>query len=364
MNCIKMELSEKANCKSPKAKAKAKVAFSNFLFMMTSKPARLQVDPDLINDNDKPQQTGNVFNIWFLKWSGGESSTRNYTKLKFRVDIASDSGYTKADKDISKKSSSILTVPICLFYARGCCYLGKKCSYLHRLPKENDYFPPTQDCFGRDKTADYQDDMNGVGALNKRNSTLYVSGLHMSKNIESIITNHFEEFGKIVKVRVLYNKGCAFVSYRLETEAQFAKEAMQCQSLDDNEVLIVRWASEDPDPKTQQENKRKLEEITINTIQGILDLSNDEDPIRNKKIKSSQSSVSKDPVVEEPEEVVAEESQQMALPVNENSGFFDKKTMDLLSKKKGTTPRTLVSGYSSSDDDDDDDSDDNNDNKK
>ena len=126
------------------------------------KPARLQVDPETIPDDDKPPQTGNVFNIWFLKWSGGDSSNKNFTKLKFRVNIKKDSGYTRAQSN----------APLCLFFARGCCYLGKKCSYYHRLPKDTDYFIPTQDCFGRDKTSDYKDDMNGVGSFNKVNRTV------------------------------------------------------------------------------------------------------------------------------------------------------------------------------------------------
>ena len=46
---------------------------------------------------------------------------------------------------------------------------------------------------------------------------------------------------------MLQGKGCAFVTMKTENQAQFAKEAMQSQSLveDSNEVLYVRWANED-----------------------------------------------------------------------------------------------------------------------
>ena len=72
-------------------------AFSHLTLQSTmlKRPARLQVDPETITDDDKPPQTGTVFNIWYLKWSGGDN-TRNLIKLKFRVNIKNDTGYTKA----------------------------------------------------------------------------------------------------------------------------------------------------------------------------------------------------------------------------------------------------------------------------
>ena len=52
----------------------------------------------------------------------------------------------------------------------------------------------------------------------------------------------------------------AFVTYESELSAQFAKEAMACQSLDNDEILNVRWATEDPNPTTKVIEKRRLEE--------------------------------------------------------------------------------------------------------
>lgn len=228
---------------------------------MSRKPARLQVDPDSIPDDDKPPQSGHTFNIWYLKWAGGDSTSKNYVKLKFRVNIKLDSGYTKGVEPTS---------PICLFFARGCCYRGKKCPYLHRLPSDRDQRIPTQDCFGRDKTADYRDDMGGVGLLARANRTLYVSGIHMNDHIAETLSSNFLEFGSIDKIKVLHGKGCAFVSYRLEAEAQFAKEAMDSQSLGGNDVLSVRWANDDPNPNAQEDAKRVLEEAAMETVKKLL----------------------------------------------------------------------------------------------
>lgn len=311
-----------------------------------SRPARLQVDPDTIGDDDKPPQSGTVFNIWFLKWSGGDSSRKNFTKLKFRVNIKKDVGYTKA----SGQS------PICLFFARGCCYLGKKCKYLHRLPTENDYFPPTQDCFGRDKTADYKDDMDGVGSFNRVNRTLYVGGLHSKDNMENVLTKHFQEFGSIEKIRVLYNKGCAFVTYRLEAEAQFAKEAMNAQLLDDDEVLNVKWASEDPNPEAQRQEQQRRENDAMKMVQNLLSDVPKEGSRKRKQVEGqAQEEAKKAKSQHVPKQITQSDSHH----TNENS-FFSKASLDALKAARMNPSKPSVAtkakklpivNYSSDDDD-------------
>ena len=43
-----------------------------------------------------------------------------------------------------------------------------------------------------------------------------------------------------------------------ESAAQFAKEAMACQSLDNDEILNVRWATEDPNPQQKTAERERL----------------------------------------------------------------------------------------------------------
>lgn len=244
--------------------------------MSTRKYARLQVDSDAIPDDDKPPQTGHTFNVWYLKWAGGDLTSRHTEQLKFRVNIKSDSGTTRG---VDGKS------PICIFFARGCCYRGRKCPYLHRLPNLSDMRIPTQDCFGRDKTAEYRDDMGGVGLLQKANRTLYVTGAHMNDLVQENLHKQFLEFGAIDKIRVLHAKNCAFISFRLESEAQFAKEAMDSQTLDGKDVLTVKWANDDPNPHAQQLAKRDLEQMAMETVRGLLagELDEKEGPVQKKR---------------------------------------------------------------------------------
>lgn len=61
------------------------------------------------------------------------------------------------------------------------------------------------------------------------------------------------------------------MTYINEYNAQFAKESMACQSLDNDEILNVRWATEDPNPTSKVAEKRRLEEIGREAIQARMD---------------------------------------------------------------------------------------------
>ena len=71
-------------------------------------------------------------------------------------------------------------------------------------------------------------------------------------------------------VRILNSRGVAFVTYTNEANAQFAKEAMAHQSLDHNEILNVRWATQDPNPVAQARDKRRVEEQAAAAIRAAL----------------------------------------------------------------------------------------------
>src|ERR1700722_8526207 len=46
---------------------------------------------------------------------------------------------------------------------------------------------------------------------------------------------------------------------------------MACQSLDNDEILNVRWATEDPNPETKVAEKRRLEEIGQEAVRARMD---------------------------------------------------------------------------------------------
>ncbi|EDR05800.1 uncharacterized protein LACBIDRAFT_251570 [Laccaria bicolor S238N-H82] len=232
------------------------------------KPARKQVKPGDVVKSETPQ-TGKEYNIWYNKWAGGdrEDSYSNKTKSQSRCNIKRDQGLTRANTTGMKY--------ICLFFSRGCCPYGWECEYRHTLPDPDDSMPDSsKDCFARDKFADYRDDMGGVGSFNRQNRTLYVGRIKETGNgqeTEEVVTRHFREWGKIERIRVLQYRSVAFVTYVSEFHAQFAKEAMACQSLDNDEILNVRWATEDPNPVQQVAEKRRLEDLGQEAIRARMD---------------------------------------------------------------------------------------------
>lgn len=72
-------------------------------------------------------------------------------------------------------------------------------------------------------------------------------------------------------MKVLQYRSVAFVTYKSELHAQFAKEAMSCQSLDNDEILNVRWATEDPNPVSKVNEKQRIEEMGQAAIREKMD---------------------------------------------------------------------------------------------
>lgn len=72
-------------------------------------------------------------------------------------------------------------------------------------------------------------------------------------------------------VRVLQYRSVAFVTYVSELNAQFAKEAMACQSLDNDEILNVRWATEDPNPTSKVQEQWRILDMGKKAIQERMD---------------------------------------------------------------------------------------------
>ncbi|KAK5631211.1 hypothetical protein RRF57_006925 [Xylaria bambusicola] len=112
--------------------------------------------------------------------------------------------------------------------------------------------------------------MGGVGSFMRTNRTIYVGRIHVTDDIEEIVSRHFAEWGQIERIRVLNTRGVAFITYTNEANAQFAKEAMAHQSLDHNEILNVRWATADPNPMAQAREARRIEEQAAEAIRRAL----------------------------------------------------------------------------------------------
>ena len=230
------------------------------------RPARVQVEQR--RQLQAAEHAGD-YNIWYHRYAG----ERNYEKAgkaSTRVVLETDVGLTRAD----------YTNPgayICLHFARGCCVYGKECSYRHCAPTEEDetQMDAPRDCFGRDRHGSFRDDMGGTGTWNKECKTLYIGRLCATPPEERIVetlARHFGEFGLIDSLRALKSKGCGFVTFRMRCTAEFAKEAMAEQSLDNDEQVNIRWAYDDPNPRAQAARLRNNARLMLDAMERRGDL--------------------------------------------------------------------------------------------
>jgi hypothetical protein len=189
-----------------------------------------------------------------------------------RCCVSTDAGTTRANSSSSSSSSSSF---ICLHFARGECARGADCTYLHRVPSADDerQRPVTEDIFGRDRHATERQDMGGVGSFNRDNRTLYVAGfqrtaaLQTDAQLEAALRAEFAEWGAVRSVRLQSLRLVAFVEYELRVSAEFAKEAMHQQCLrGSNQVLNVRWSTEDPNPQSRQRARTQREDAATDAI--------------------------------------------------------------------------------------------------
>lgn len=228
------------------------------------RPARRQVEERASSDA-LPPQTGQVYNVWYGAWSGGDRFDKSASLVHAETKCvpARDSGWTRADRTPGAY--------FCLFFARGCCAEGPDCKFLHRTPTATDIYPPNVDCFGRDKHADYRDDMGGTGSFLRQNHTLYVGRITSADDaVEAALSNAFCAWGAVERIRVLNSRGIAFVTYAHLAAAEFAKEAMTNQSLDNDEVLNVKWAAVDPNPQAAKRDAKRAEEQAAAAIRRAL----------------------------------------------------------------------------------------------
>lgn len=92
------------------------------------------------------------------------------------------------------------------------------------------------DVFGRERFDEHRQDHGGVGSMRSDSKTLYVGRIHIDPGMEASVQKHFRQWGEIERVKILRDKGVAFVTYQTRLNAEFAKEAMANQSLDHGEV--------------------------------------------------------------------------------------------------------------------------------
>ena len=211
----------------------------------------------------------NEYNIWYGKYLGEQDNSADKEPASDRCVLEKDAGYTKADGGglarMERRS-------FCLHFARGICIKGDECGFYHRVPIPDDdaRCDEVYDCFGRQRHSTHRDDMKGVGSFLNPSRTLFVGGLKKyatPKDLEDCVWRHFSEWGELENVNVIHRLSIGFPRYRLRTSAEFAKAAMSNQALDDGEILSIRWAKDDPNPKAREAIDRSDQDAIIGLLE-------------------------------------------------------------------------------------------------
>ncbi|ORM41531.1 Pre-mRNA-splicing factor CWC2 [Babesia sp. Xinjiang] len=228
---------------------------------LMSRPARQQIKEF---EGNAYIQGSEEYNIWYNKWSGERTNTVNgratLMPAMYKLDPERDSGYTRGSSRNTLDDCG--TKYCCLFFAKGCCTLGVKCNYLHRVPTVEDEFflDSGVDIFGRERHAKHRDDMSGVGSFMTDCKSLFIGDVYPDNaeynpidNLKQVLTEEFGRFGRIVELNLVPAKGIAFVTYESRVIAEFAKVAMASQPLGNySTALNVKWAHD-----MKKENRKK-----------------------------------------------------------------------------------------------------------
>ena len=226
------------------------------------------------------------YNIWYDKYLTDRKEDKNKTAAETKCNPTTDTGYTRADKQLNKHTSYF-----CLYFARGCCSEGVNCKYYHHVPtfEEAKSIENSKDIFGRSRFSSALKDNGGVGIFTKNCKTLYITDLKKverrdaNKEMVKILYENFSPWGEIEDIQYIPYKSICYVKYAHRCFAEFAKEAMMKQSLIGEEIISVTWAYnvEEIDPMEQKILEKEEENMFINAVMKNKDDNDDGENIEN-----------------------------------------------------------------------------------
>lgn len=233
---------------------------------LMKRPARKQVQGV---KKDTAYLEGNYdYNIWYDKYITDKHNEQERVATLYKCDPELDTGYTRAD--LMEKHTSYF----CVYFARGHCVEGAKCRYYHRVPQPEDlvYEENAKDVFGRTRHDTFKEDLSGIGCFKGSCRAISVCEMKVPENTATpardtvkMLYDEMAKWGEIENIKFVPQRAMANVRYTHRFYAEFAKEAMQDQSLGGSDVLDVKWCLEE-DEDTAKEKEDEQRRIMINAL--------------------------------------------------------------------------------------------------
>jgi len=257
--------------KEQKEEEKKKItAYRNFAHKhvqeLMKRPARRQIK-DM--KKDTAYQEGNYdYNMWYDKYLTDRRNEQEKAPSLYKCDPELDTGYTRGD--LMEKSTSYC----CVYFARGACSEGSKCRYYHRVPQPEDLLNEenAKDVFGRTRHATLKEDLSGIGSFNRNCRAISVCDMKVPdtaagsiRDTVKMLYDEFSKWGEIEDIKFIPHKAMANIRYTHRFYAEFAKEAMQDQSLGGNDVITIKWCLYE-DPQTAKTKEEEQKEIFLNAV--------------------------------------------------------------------------------------------------
>ena len=218
---------------------------------------------------DMAYQEGNYdYNVWYDKYLTDRRNEQEKAPSLYKCDPELDTGYTRADK------MEKLTSYFCVYFARGCCAEGSKCRYYHRVPQPEDILNEenSKDVFGRTRHATIKEDLSGIGSFNRNCRTISACEMKVPESTATpvrdtvkLLYDEFSKWGEIEDIKFIPQKAMANVKYTHRFYAEFAREAMQDQSLGGTDVINIKWCLDDSD-KTGKSKEEEQKELFMNVL--------------------------------------------------------------------------------------------------
>ncbi len=230
---------------------------------LMKRPARRQIK-DI--KKDTAYQEGNYdYNIWYDKYLTDRRNEQEKAPSLYKCDPELDTGYTRAD--LMEKTTSYF----CVYFARGCCAEGSKCRFYHRVPQPEDLIHEenAKDVFGRTRHATIKEDRTGIGSFNRNCRAINICNMKVPESAGSqtrdtvkLLYDEFSKWGEIEDIKFYPHRAMANIKYTHRFYAEFAKEAMQDQSLGGTDVLLIKWHLEE-DPRSMKTKEQEQKELYL-----------------------------------------------------------------------------------------------------